>query len=194
MDSHTSKISGIILPHGFDKADPLHHKLLDRLVKVLVPLVGELIVAAQAPEDFLEVDAVLVKAPGEPPTCLSALHTGLFHAGQAHALAVRLDQPLICPGILNTLLERTDPRWDVISPAPDGRPLPFPAVYATACRARLEQMLLQGKTSPDALFRKARMKVVSEKVLRQSDPGLISFLNLGQPGDEGRIRELANES
>ena len=186
------QISGVILAQGFETSDPFHHLLLDRLVKTLAPLVAEVIVAVQNPADLLKLDALLVKAHGAPPTCLSALHAGLFHACRLNALAVGLETPLVCRDLLQALLERTDPRWDVIAPAPEGVPRPFPTVYATTCHTRLEQMLRQGKNTAEALFKKARMKVVSEKVLRQKDPELISFLNLYQADDRERIRALIN--
>ncbi|MEJ2041572.1 MAG: NTP transferase domain-containing protein, partial [Desulfosarcinaceae bacterium] len=148
----------------------------------------ELIVAAPNPEHFLHLDALVVKSTGEAPGQLSELHAGLFHADQPLVLVVGAGQPLVRHEILQTLLKRVAPGLDIIAPAPAAGISPFPAIYATACQKRLANMLSQGRSGFEPLFKKARMKVVSEKVLRQNDPELISFLNLGRSGDVDKIR------
>jgi len=184
----TLQLSGIILTAGLDKSDPLHPRLLEGLIQALSPLVDECIVVAGNLPDFLDLDALLVGDPDEAPTLLSALHAGLSHAGSSHALVLSWQQPLVQPRLLQTLLGRVESRWDLIAPAPAGRPVPFPAVYAGNYLKRIEHMLSKGEHTFEPLFKRVRMKVVSEKVLRQNDPRLISFLNITQPDEEVKIR------
>jgi molybdopterin-guanine dinucleotide biosynthesis protein A len=185
-----NKISGVILTNQTKIREAEHPRLLGGLLRTLTPFVDDLIVVAGNPQESLGLNALLVKNLTKQPGELSGLYTGLFYARHSHALAVSLEQPLPRSTVLQVMLERWEPRWDMVVPAPAGNPRPFPAIYAKACINRIEHLLSNNRQAVDPLFKKSRMRIVSEKVLRQNDPQLISFLKLTLPRDAARIRTL----
>jgi molybdopterin-guanine dinucleotide biosynthesis protein A len=187
------RCSGIILTPtreelpGPDKVVLNYRRLIDRLISLLSPLVDQVVLVAPDPEAFLVHDALITANCLLSYNTLTALHAGLFAARQPHALAVSWDRPFVQPQVLKALVDAIESQWDLIIPTTSAGPQPMPAIYSKNYLNRIENHLAKGQTTLEPLLRRVRLKSLSEKVLRQNDPELISFLSPGAPEDQPKI-------
>ena len=67
---------------------------------------------------------------------------------------------------------------------------PLCAVYSKNCLKPIEQQIIQNKLRIRQLFKKRRVKKISEKILREQDPDLISFFNINTPQDQEKAEKM----
>lgn len=164
-------------------------RLIQRLVERLRPFVTDLVLVADNPVEFLSFDALIVRPVPSLRGVLASLHKGLVSCDRPQALVVSWEQPLASTAVLAELKQTAMPQFDMIVPVLSGAPRHWPAVYAVRCHKRIEHLAAQQPECPERLFRKARLKALSEKRLRQIDPEFISFLNLLTPEDRPNLQQ-----
>ena len=178
-----------VLSGGLAATAEQDRALVEGLVDRLRPLVADLVLVADDPAAYLTFDALIVRPFLWPFSLLTALHAGLCHCDGTHALAVSWDQPLVRSSVLQTLLDAAAPRYDLVAPVLAEGSHPIPAIYAVGIRDRVERLAAGQPERLENLFKKTRLKAISEKRLRQNDPELISFLNLQTPEDRPNLQQ-----
>lgn len=184
--------SGVILAGGMnsrfsgkDKALlPLGDKrLLDYIYDVFVNLFEDIILVTHTPAAYVEWNLNVVKDIFPVRSSLTGIHAGLFYAVNPYAFFLACDTPFIKPEIIETVISRIDLGSDAVMPELSVGLEPLCAAYSRNSLARIEQHLVQNKFKIRRVFKKNRLKTVSEKTLRRKDPELISFFNINTPQD-----------
>ena len=93
--------------------------------------------------------------------------------------------------LVETVLENIENGIDIVMPATSAGLEPLCAVYSKRCLQSAEHHLEQNKCKIQRALRKHRTKTISEKVLREKDPELLSFFNVNTPDDLARAEEMA---
>ena len=92
--------------------------------------------------------------------------------------------------MVEAVLEGITDGVDVVMPQTDAGYEPLCAAYSTRCLDTVARHLEQRRFKIDGVFRKYRIRTISEKVLRRHDPELISFFNINTPSDLDRAKRL----
>lgn len=170
---------------GREKASlPFHgESLLARVVRMVAPLVGEVLVVARdgqaMPPDLpATVRVVRDGTPGAGP--LAGIAAGLAAARAGFVFATACDAPLLEPGLVRLLFERAASADAAVAVA-GGFPNPLLAVYRTSVLPHAEALLAAGLRRPVFLFDRVRTDVVGEGDVRTVDPELRSFHDCDTP-------------
>lgn len=203
MSNYSSNLAAIILSGGKSRRMGKtkselhlgHQTLLQHVVEVLRLVVGNLVIV-RAPDQALPFedeniiwanDAVGDQGP------LRGLQAGLCALPQ-HVERFFLsgcDVPLLKPDLVAHLfLSCSEASSQAAVPLVGGVPQPLTAVYSTGILSGVTQLLDAGERSVQGLLRKINTHFVSEDIVRQIDPNLVSFENANTPEDYQRIRKI----
>ena len=168
-------------------------RVIDRVIGVVAPLTGRVIVVTTAGIAGLGLPAgVEVVADGFPGTGpLGGICTGLRHTASGLALVVGGDLPFLAPGLLRFLLDLAGGHDAVAPRRADGYVQPLHAVYARACSPRLEEQLNGGERAVWRVLAGLRTRYVEPGECLPLDPDGISLFNLNTPEDLERANRIA---
>ncbi len=124
------------------------------------------------------------------PSSLTGIHAGLFYSSNPYAFFTACDTPFLKKELVQTVLDSIDPRLDAVIPETSKGMEPLCAAYSKNSLTTIEQHLVQDKLKIIRIFKKRQVKMISEKVLRQADPDLLSFFNINTPEDLIRAEHL----
>ena len=195
-----SPCSGVILAGGMctrfsgqDKAliSIGRRRILDRIYEVFIQLFDEIILVSNNPVRYLEWDLNIVSDLYPLRSSLTGIHAGLFYASNPHVFFAACDTPFLKKELIELIIDRIEPGYDAIMPEISAGLEPLCAVYAKQCLKRIEQHLAQQKLKIQLVFKKNRIKKIPEKILREKDPELISFININSPEDLERVEAFA---
>jgi molybdenum cofactor guanylyltransferase len=111
-------------------------------------------------DELLECPIVIDRWPDRGP--LGGLLSAALHSNAARIFAVAGDEPLVSPGVLETLLERWEPGDEAIVPEHDGCLEPLAALYDRDALIREASACLRGpKASMHALLARLHARRVS---------------------------------
>lgn len=160
--------------------------LLQRLVEVLGPAFGEVVVACAPGQDLPPTGARLVADGHTGRGPLSGLAAALPGIACSAAFVIPCDAPGISIDLAALLLHA---RGDALAAAPEweGAVQPLPAVYARECGAIAADLLDQRRPRLQGLLDRAGCVVVREAEIRKVDPDGRSFLNLNTPEEYERL-------
>jgi len=170
--------------------------LLQRIVRIVRPLVGEVVVVAAAGQATPPlpggVRLVHDETPDQGP--LGGLQAGL-RAAAADALWVTgCDVPFLQPALVNLLFE-TLGEADIAVADEGGFTHPLAAVYRRGVLPVIERLLAAERRRPVFLFDEVATVRVGEDVLRRVDPDLRSLANLNTPAAyEAALARLEDEA
>ena len=196
-----SPCSGVILAGGLntrfsgrDKAllTVGRRRILDRIYDVFIELFDEIFLVTNNPVRYLEWDLNIISDLYPVRCSLTGIHAGLFYASNPHIFVAACDSPFIKKEVIEAVIERIEPGYDAIMPEVSAGLEPLCAVYAKRCLNRIEQHLAREKLKIQLVFKKNRIKKISEKILRERDPELISFFNINSPEDLEKADALCN--
>jgi len=125
---------------------------------------------------------------------LTGIHAGLFYMTTPYAFFAACDTPFLNKVLVGTIIDALDPRFDIIIPETDKGFEPLCAVYSKACLKPIEQQLFEQELKIQKFFRKVRVKKLSEKSLRGSDPNLLSFFNVNTPDDLKKAENIESQN
>jgi molybdopterin-guanine dinucleotide biosynthesis protein A len=91
------------------------------------------------------------------------------------------------------IIDRIEPGYDAIIPEISVGLEPLCAAYAKKCLNRIEQHLAREKLKIQLVFKKNRIKKIPEKIMRERDPELISFMNINTPEDLEKAEALCRQ-
>ena len=165
-------------------------RVLDRLYGIYRELFDEIILVTNNPQKFLEWDLLIVPDLFPIRSSLTGIHSGLFFMTHPFAFISACDTPFLKKEVIETVIEKIEPKIDIIMPETSAGLEPLCAAYSKRCLEPARQHLEQEKLKITKAFRKSRVKTISEKVLRQKDPDLLSFFNINTPDDLKRAEEM----
>ncbi len=169
-------------------------RIVDRQLDTFRRLFGQVVLVTNDPAAYMDVDALIVSDHYPDRSSLNGLHAGLFAASQEYAFFSACDAPFARPNLIRCVLDRIDPKADIVMPSTQAGFEPMFAVYRKTCLPAMTHQLEQGLLKIQGLFRKVRVKTVDEAELRRTDPELISFFNINTPEDLKRAEKIAHTS
>lgn len=196
-----SPCSGVILAGGLntrfsgqDKAliSVGRRRILDRIYEVFIQLFDEIFLVSNNPVRYLEWDLNIVSDLYPVRSSLTGIHAGLFYASNPHVFFAACDTPFLKKELIEVIIDRIEPGYDAIIPEISAGMEPLCAAYAKRCLNRIEQHLAQEKLKIQLVFKKNRIKKIPEKILRERDPELISFININSPEDLEKAEALCD--
>lgn len=167
-------------------------RLLDRIYDIYTELFEEIILVTNSPQKYLDWDLLIVPDLFPIRSSLTGIHAGLFFMTNPFAFISACDTPFLKKEVVETVIERIESDIDIVMPKTSAGFEPLCAVYSRRCLETAQQHLEQEKLKVIKAFRKSRMKTISEKVLRQKDPDLLSFFNINTSDDLKRAAEMVN--
>jgi molybdopterin-guanine dinucleotide biosynthesis protein A len=196
-----SPCSGVILAgglntrfSGLDKAliSVDRRRILDRIYEVFIQLFDEIFLVTNSPARYLEWDLNIVSDLYPLRSSLTGIHAGLFYASNPHVFFAACDTPFLKKDLIEAIINRIEPGYDAIIPQISAGLEPLCAVYTKRSLDRIEQHLAREKLKIQLVFNKNRIKKIPEKILRESDPELISFININSPIDLEKAEALCD--
>ena len=167
---------------------------LQRLYRVLHPLVTEIILVTKDPAQYTGLDLKIINDIYPIRSSLAGVHAALTWAENAQVFITACDLPLLKPDLVNGLLESSSPGNDVVVPTSEKYFEPLCAVYSKACLPVIEELLDHQTLKISALFSRVRVKKISFQTLQTYDPELVSFVNVNSMDDLEKVKELTNQS
>lgn len=185
------RITGIVLcggestRMGEDKAglEVGGEQLLDRAVRMLLPRVGELVLACGPEPRYTDrgLRLALDGKPGLGP--LEGLRSGLAATTTAWALALACDMPA-ADGSLEALLRGAQREDQIVHFTTGGYPEPLCTLYHRSVLPALEQSLQSGGRRMLSFWPGLRVRALD-------GPGDGALANINTPGDLARARDSA---
>lgn len=158
-------------------------RIIDRLLDVYSRLFDQIVLVANDPITYMDVDALIVSDHYAVRSSLNGLHAGLYAAAHEYVFCAACDAPFIKGALVQQLLDNIDYNADLIIPQTSAGYEPMFAVYKKTCLPTMMWQLERDQLKIQGLFRKIRVKTVAESELRAADPELISFFNVNTPED-----------
>jgi len=195
--------SGVILAGGLNSRFSGNDKaflrvdgqlLLDRLYNIFAQIFQEIILVTNNPLRYLQWDLNIVTDIVNVRSSLTGIHAGLFYSTMPHSFIVACDTPFLKKELVRAMVENIDHNFDAMIPETSAGMEPLCAVYSKKCIGTVERSLAQDRLKIQRVFKKHRIKTMSDKFCRTYDPGLSSFFNINTPRDhlsaEKRIKEF----
>lgn len=136
-------------------------QVLDHLVDVIKPLVGEILLVTTDPLVYLAWDLTLVRDGAKRSNALTGLYAGLFAASAPNAVVLTCDTPPLQPKVVQQLMSTAAPRWDAVLPASVAGALPFPGIYSRRCLKLIQNHLADDQFSLETLMDRAHHTTVA---------------------------------
>ncbi len=200
MASMKPRCSGVILAGGENKRFSGRNKAfidvcgtptLDRIYRLFKQLFDEIILVTKEPGQYLHYDMLIVSDFFEIPSSLTGIHAGLFYSNHPYAFFTACDTPFLKKELIQTVLDAIEPRFDAVIPETSKGLEPLCAAYSKKSLDLIEHHLRQDRLKIMRIFKKRRIKRLSEKVLREADPDLASFFNINTPEDLVQAEQIA---
>lgn len=169
------------------------NRIIDPLYRLFKDMFEEVILVTNDPNQYLEFDCKIVTDIFQTRSSLTGLHTGLFYTSLPNAFFSACDTPFLKRELVDTLLREIDPDTDIVIPETALGLEPLCAVYSKRCLEPIERRLARQQFKIQAFFKKLRIKKISEKVLREKDPDLVSFFNVNSPADVVKAQKIEKQ-
>ena len=158
-------------------------KIIENTYKIFKRLFQEIILVTNKPELYRKWNFKIVSDIFQVRSSMTGLHAGLYHARFPFAFAVACDSPFLNEKLIETVLSHITPSTYVVVPKMERGFEPLCAVYSKKCLGALETCIHDENYRIIEIFDKGPTTLLSESLLRQSDPHLLSFFNINTPDD-----------
>jgi len=165
-------------------------RILDRTYEIFDSIFDEIILVTNDPLKYLEWDLHIVSDIFPHRSSLTGIHTGLFFTNNFHTFITACDIPFLKKELVETIINNIETGIDVIIPETLNGMEPLCAVYSKRCLKPVENNLIQKELKIEQFFKNVRVKKLSENILREKDPDLISFFNINTPNDLARAKKI----
>ena len=171
--------TGVILAGGQNKRFDGRNKafihvegrrIVDRLLDVYAQLFDQVVLVTNDPTAYMDVNALIVSDHYAGRSSLNGLHAGLFAATHEYAFFAACDTPFIKKELIHCVMAHIGRKTDIVIPHTAAGYEPMFAVYRKTCLPVMAWQLAHNKLKIQGLFRKVRVKTVSETDLRQVEP------------------------
>ena len=168
-------------------------RVMERIIKVLEPISGEIITVASAEKTVIPVwgkhKVVTDVYPNSGP--LGGIYTGLLYAQSDLAIVVGCDMPFLNTKLISLMLDLAK-GFDVVVPRLGGRYVePLHAVYAKTCLVKMKSQLESGQLSTWQVLQKLHTRNMEKEEYLPLDPRMLSFFNINTPEDFERANRIA---
>jgi molybdopterin-guanine dinucleotide biosynthesis protein A len=136
----------------------------------------------------LGVPVIEDRLPIQSP--LAGIHAGLTALHADYVFCSPCDTPLLRPSLIRSLLNEITPGVDVVVPRVGPYYQPLCAVYSRRCLPVIADMLAEGEVKVDRLYKAIVLKEVPERLLRETDPHLHTFININTLDDLETVANL----
>jgi molybdopterin-guanine dinucleotide biosynthesis protein A len=153
--------------------------MLDRVVRVVRSIAGEVIVVARR-EQHVPADVTVIHDPVEDLGPLAGLAAGLAASTSDLNIVVACDMPLIKPAVLQRLLSMIGDHDACVAVA-DGHASALCGVYRARAARAAQALLDAGERRVMRLLDRLQTKRVDAALLRDIDPDLLTFLSCDTP-------------
>jgi len=170
--------------------------LLQRVVRLVAPLVEEIVVVAHAGQDLpaLPADVRVVHDEVEDQGPLGGLQAGLRQATAEALYTTGCDVPFLQPALVELLFGQLGEAQVAVA-SESGFTHPLAAVYRRTVLPVVERLLAEERRRPIFLYGEVDTVRVEEDTLRRADPDLLSLANLNTPAAyEEALKRLAAEA
>ncbi len=165
-------------------------RIIDYIYGMFTELFDEIILVTNEPLLYLDWNALIAIDLFPIRSSLTGIHTGLYYASQPHAFFAACDTPFLNKQVVETILNKIDAKADAFIPQLSVGLEPLCAAYARKSLPRIERHLSRKLLKIQRVFKKERIKIIPEKLLRKKDPDLISFFNINTPADLDTAQKL----
>lgn len=114
---------------------------------------------------------------------LAGILAGLLASPAELVFVIACDMPFATREMAGLLLEKSTGGADVTVPIVGGLYEPLFAVYTRSCIGPITDHLDSGRLKTTGFYDSVRVRTVSEREMREIDPGLESLVNLNTPRD-----------
>jgi len=163
--------------------------LLERVVRIVAPLVDEVIVAAREDQE-VPGDFVVVRDPPGHESPMAGLVAGLRVIRADLVFVTACDAPLLTPPLVERLFELAE-GFEIAVPRIDEHHMVLTAVYARAVLPRAEALLEASRLRPFYLLEQSATRIVAADELRDVDPELDGLSDCDTPEAYARALERA---
>jgi molybdopterin-guanine dinucleotide biosynthesis protein A len=165
-------------------------RILDRLYNNLKPLFEEIILVTNDPVQYLEWDLNIVTDIFPLRSSLTGIHTGLFYMSTPYGFFTACDIPFLKKELVETIVAGIESNIDIVIPETAKGLEPLCSVYSKQCLQPIEHQLIKKDLKIQQFFKNLRVKRLSEQILCQADPNLLSFININTPDDLDKAEHL----
>jgi len=170
--------------------------LLERAVRLLAPLGGEVIVVRGAgrsksvPQRVQGAREVEDVYPGMGP--LAGIHAGLSASDSFHNLVVACDMPFLNLDLLRYMVGIAG-GVDVVMPRLDGDTEALHAIYSRDCLPPIEGLLQRGESKIVRFLDAVKVRFVERDEVERFDSQRLSFFNINTRSDLHYARSLVEK-
>jgi molybdopterin-guanine dinucleotide biosynthesis protein A len=203
---NTDKISGIILAGGNNSRVNGFNKTLfklgtqtifERIYSVMNDIFDDLIVVTRIPDDFLDIDIMIVPDVYPAHCSLNGIYSGLRYAINPQAFVVACDAPFISKDLILYMCDTYKDSSDAYYPRTEKGNEPLFAIYSKRCLNCFKNHLQLGKYKIIRSLKGLKIEPIHESTLRTKDPDMLSFYNVNTPEDlacaNRKYEEMINE-
>ncbi|MCP4106206.1 MAG: molybdenum cofactor guanylyltransferase [Desulfobacteraceae bacterium] len=169
-------------------------RILDYIYNLFTKLFEEIILVANDPLQYLEWDCVITTDIFQIRSSLTGIHAGLFYTSNPFAFFAACDTPFLKKELVETIIDSIETRSDVFIPETSAGLEPLCAVYSKQCLKPIEQQLIDDKFKIQGFFNKIKVRKISEAILREKDPELVSFFNINTPDQLDIAEEISSKA
>jgi len=195
--------SGVILAGGLNSRfsgrnkamiDIGGRRILDRIYAVFTEIFEEIVLVTNDPLQYSEWDMTMTSDIFSIRSSLTGIHAGLFCISNPYTFVAACDAPFLKKELIQALIGQITPKADVIIPETSAGLEPLCAVYSKQCLKPIERNLILQKFRIREIFRQLRVKKMSETFLRETDPELVSFLNINTPAELDKASHIPRQT
>lgn len=157
--------------------------ILDRIYSALNGLFEEIILVSNDSVSYIDWNLTIVPDLYPFRSSLTGLHSGLFFAATPYVFVTASDTPFVKKELIKTILDSIEFGFDAIVPETDTGTEPLFAVYSKKSIDAVNLQIARQKFKIRSLFKSLRTKYVSEDIVREKDPDLLSFININTPAE-----------
>ena len=187
-------MNGIILAGGksrrmgFNKAfiDIGGKPIIQRTVNLFKELFDEIIVVANDPLGYEELNVLIVSDIFKSAGSLGGIYTGLFHSSSEYNFVAACDMPFLNKEAISRVIKSSD-GWSATAPYIMERYHPLHAVYSKKCIKPIEELIKIKELRIKNLFQKIKVKRLEEKDWLSNEQVLSSLDNINTKEDLHRI-------
>ncbi len=153
--------------------------LLERIVRIVSPIVDEVVVAARA-DQSVPGDFDVVRDPPGAESPMAGLVAGLRTVRAERLFVTACDAPLLSAPFVERLFELSE-GYEVAVPRVDGHHMVLTAIYARAVLPRAEALLEAARLRPFYLLEQSATRIIEADELRDVDPELDGLSDCDTP-------------
>ncbi|MBF0496348.1 MAG: molybdenum cofactor guanylyltransferase [Deltaproteobacteria bacterium] len=195
-------VTGVILSGGLNtrmgvnKAfiPILGRRIVDLLLQVMTPCFKEVMLITNAPQDYLDLDLMLVTDVQKGLGPFGGLLTALLYVETPYFFITACDTPFINPKLIQGLLALLPKGGDIIIPATPEGYQPLMALYSKRCLKVVEDFVKSGRRKIYEIFPHVKTVKVEPPELYVMDSQGYSFFNLNTPEDVSMAQRVAREA